>query len=788
MKPCPAPKLPDRTSATFFKEQALTAIPNVALDSDALTVNRATSTAQTVSFQYAVGNDQEKGIQEGNLVQTDGEYLYSVSESSESGERAPYQLVVTDVRDTSNLAVVARYELESPIEQLLLSDDRVILLSQSDNSVVVTVLNVANPSSPTFAYESTIQGQLSQSRAIGNHVYVIADAGGQDHVPALETFCYADEQGCFYETMAQYVDRTSELIRDSMSGTVETKDADGNVSSRNASLTHPLVPLLDGHDFSVSTIVSLDVSGGDPGPVDIVSVLHEGNGDVYVSAQSIFLVDRTYQDAEVQGLSYEGDQGEIIWQSSHSIRERATRIEKIGFDESGDLSLAASGMVKGHMLNSFSISEHEGDLRIATERDSGNAIYVLQQDGEELKVTGSVEDLAPGEQIYSARFEGDRGFVVTFRKVDPLFIFDLSDATNPELLGELKVTGYSNYLHVIDENHILGIGREANGGGLFQEMQVSLFDITDPENPTLKHRYGFEGGRNLWSPLMQDAWNLGSHQAINYFASHQTLVMPIYEGNGWNWSWQRSGGQANVSMRVLDIDIDDGITALGTIDFDDAFNPHDARSVRIGDDLLAISPTVVQSHSLRNPDQQLDKLRIGSEVPSNSTVIKHQPDEPTGPLTTGPVTTAGPIDQPILPANEVPANEVPFDAATQPESTEIQNGWHNLTRPMDVDNDGDVKLSDLLRIINFISRHGARATASYADGVRSSEANDAAMVDINNDGNVTPKDVLQMVNHFQRQSDARSLQAASATLSSPESAPLADEESVDQAIEMLTSA
>lgn len=260
---------------------------------------------------------------------------------------------------------------------------------------------------------------------------------------------------------------------------------------------------------------------------------------------------------------------------------------------------------------------------------------------------------------------------------------------------------------MIDENHVLGIGRDANSNGLYQQMQVSLFDITDPTDPKLKRRYSFE----------------------------------------------------------------DGITSLGSIEFADPFNPRDARSMRIGDALLTLSPDVIQSHVLRQPDQKLDELRFSSRSASIDPVVIIG-----GPIFEGPPKTAPPTDPPA------PFEPNAAAATRSQESGSSENAWHNLSRPMDVDGDGEVRLLDLLRVINFISRHGASETGELdiriqaarnnsagGDGSSATSGNpaeseataiiesvtaiDAAMVDINNDGRVTPKDILQMVNHFGRQSE-----------------------------------
>jgi hypothetical protein len=140
-----------------------------------------------------------------------------------------------------------------------------------------------------------------------------------------------------------------------------------------------------------------------------------------------------------------------------------------------------------------------------------------------LNVTGSLTDLAPGERIYSARFMGKRGYLVTFKQVDPLFVIDLSDAENPRELGYLKVTGYSDYLHPYDETHIIGIGKETTDAGEFawyQGVKISLFDVSDVSNPVERSKVEI-GDRGSDSPVLWD------HKAFLFDRSRNLLVMPI---------------------------------------------------------------------------------------------------------------------------------------------------------------------------------------------------------------------------------------------------------------------
>jgi uncharacterized secreted protein with C-terminal beta-propeller domain len=183
------------------------------------------------------------------------------------------------------------------------------------------------------------------------------------------------------------------------------------------------------------------------------------------------------------------------------------------------------------------MDEHNGYLRVATTDHNANHIRILDPT---MKQVGAVEDLAPGERIYSARFMGDRGYIVTFVEIDPLFSFDLSDPYNPVLLGELKIPGYSTYLHPYDENHLIGFGEDTIlsqwGGALSAGLKMTMFDVTDPTN-MLEKFYEFIGDRGSNSPLLTD------HKAILQDTARDIFAFPATEHrlsrrdrlNEWAW-------------------------------------------------------------------------------------------------------------------------------------------------------------------------------------------------------------------------------------------------------------
>jgi len=207
----------------------------------------------------------------------------------------------------------------------------------------------------------------------------------------------------------------------------------------------------------------------------------------------------------------------------HMRELEKTGIVKINLE---DLGIVASGSVPGRPLNQFSLDEYEDHLRIAVtvgdgwfgigmiggERQSANDVYILD---ENLKITGSITDLGLTEKIYSARFIQDKGYLVTFRQIDPFYVLDLSNPKNPEMKGELKIPGYSSYLHPITKDKILGIGKQGS------QIKISLFDVESPENP-------FEADKYVLNEYWSDVLN--THHAFLLDKKHKVFFLPGSKG------------------------------------------------------------------------------------------------------------------------------------------------------------------------------------------------------------------------------------------------------------------
>lgn len=273
------------------------------------------------------------------------------------------------------------------------------------------------------------------------------------------------------------------------------------------------------------------------------------SGQLYMSENAIYIASMNHYRfwPALESTSLE----DTVTSTMPVNQNSETTIYKISIDKTA-VKMTAQGKVAGSVLNQFSMDEHDGHVRIATTEGSAwgttanskNHLFIL--DGN-LKQVGAVNDLAKGERIYSARFMGDKAYLVTFKETDPLFVIDTKNPKAPKVLGELKIPGFSNYLHPIGENHLLGIGydtevkmEEGSKEPIVytKGMKLSLFDVTDFNNPK-EQQAVIIGGRGTYSPVQYDHKALFRDSRQNYYGFPVTIYSPTdeedqlkYEGTG----------------------------------------------------------------------------------------------------------------------------------------------------------------------------------------------------------------------------------------------------------------
>ena len=320
---------------------------------------------------------------------------------------------------------------------------------------------------------------------------------------------------------------------------------------------------------SMLTILTFDLGAAALGSGDPLSIVADG-GTVYGTGRSLYVAnDPRWRLAAWRGVGRPDTQ--------------SPRTEIYRFDTPAGRPpvFTASGSVPGWLVNQYALSEWDGYLRVATTDNAAgsSAVRVLRPVGRRLTQVGEVGGLGRGERIYSVRFLGPRGYLVTFRQTDPLYSLDLADPRHPKVTGELKITGFSSHLQPVDDGRLIGIGQEASDQGRVQGMQVSLFDVGDPAAPRRLARYQMSGGYSEaeWDP-----------HALLYWPATHLLVVPAMGGYD---------GTAALALRVTG----DDLVPAGTLRQSGGYPVR--RSLVIGDVLWTLSDNGLQASGLSTLDR-----------------------------------------------------------------------------------------------------------------------------------------------------------------------------------------
>lgn len=490
------------------------------------------------SLDYSETNIQVEGVDEPDIVKTDGNYLYIIANS---------KLYIVKAYPPEDAEVLSIIELDEYVylNDLFINDDRLVIFvtssrnpvddGQQDNcwwgipTTIIKIYDISNREYPELIKDVEMDGSYFNSRMVGNYIYVIATE--------YSYWILQDDDG----TLAIPELTINNVTRKIQPNEIYYYDVPDDINT----MTH---------------VIAIDIFNEE---VNQKSYLLGSSQNIYVSMNNIYLTYTTYDNAYSP-----------IYESNYNS-EQNTIIHRISINN-GDITYKGQGRVPGSILNQFSMDEHDGHFRIATtighvSRNGGgstNNVYILD---DTLNITGKVEELAPGERIYSVRFMGDKGYVVTFKKVDPLFVIDLSDPNNPSVLGKLKIPGYSDYLHPLDENHIIGIGKdtveaEYSDFAWYQGIKMALFDVSDYENP-IEEAKVIIGDRGTDSPALRD------HKAFLFDKEKELLVIPVslYEIDD-EIKQQNNGNTGNYygdftfqGVYVYHLSLEDGFEYFGRI-------------------------------------------------------------------------------------------------------------------------------------------------------------------------------------------------------------------------------
>lgn len=506
-------------------------------------------------------NNQIAGVDEADIVKTDGRYVYLAANGA---------LRIVEAMDPK---VVSVTKLPGVVRDLFVEGDRAVVYASSaapkapctygydcrfagdGTSTHVTVLDIRNRARPHVVRRIDLSGSLMTSRRVGTAVHTVVADGDADRPyydvwPQDMPMCGTDEK-TVKARFAQLKVENERKIRQSVKSMPSLRE-NGVVRSLCGT---EVLQTAHGDGRAFTSIVSFDLAH-DQTPAT-TTMIQSRPGAVFASADALYLSVVHQKRGGAGWYSFHPSVDEVSEVHKFRIGEDATKTRYVG-----------SGIVPGHVLNQFAMDEWSGYLRIATTRGRvpdpkvESVVSVLAEgQGHNLVRVGAIEKIAPGEDIRSVRFDGDRGYIVTFKKTDPLFVIDLFDAAQPKILGELKIPGFSTYMHRIDATHLLSIGFDADDKGdfaYFDGIILQLFDVAEPTKPKLLHKAKI-GTRGSSSEAATN------HLAFNYLSDRGVLAIPMTEcKGGGDGTYGRD--LAFSGLYVYDVDVETGFKRLGGID------------------------------------------------------------------------------------------------------------------------------------------------------------------------------------------------------------------------------
>ncbi|MBE1590018.1 beta-propeller domain-containing protein [Nonomuraea angiospora] len=568
-----------------------------------------TANAKTSTPEHSTTNVHEAGVDEPDVVKTDGDRVITVKDG------------VLRIIDTATRKVTGSLKLTEgengpgvPAD-LLVSGDRALVLMRGGDIMYKRMAGFAPQGDTRYVLVdlsgapkvlSTIkpQGSYVDARMVGSTVRLVTRSQPDIAFPEFKEDV----------SEAERVKRNQAVVRqapaDAWLPKIEITDASGAVrkdSVKCERISHPA----DYTGTSLLTVHTIDLAQGvTAAGTDPISLAADGDivygtgSSLYVASNPRWWMPVVISEPAVETPATTPSSGEAAPaveptptdppvpdtptpSPEPTIPPEETEVHRFDIGSPGAPSYVASGKVPGRLLNQYSLSEYDGHLRVATTltspdgKNSSSAVYVLKADT--LARTGEVGGLGEGERIYSVRFIGPVGYCVTFRQVDPLYTLDLRDAAAPKVTGELKITGYSAYLHPGAEGRLIGIGQEASEKGRTLGTQVSLFDVSDPAGPRrLSQLFQKDSGSTAeWDP-----------HAFLYWPKTGLAVIPLTQQT-------ESGGL------VLKID-DSGVTKLGMIKHPgkDEYQAGIQRALVIGDSIWTLSYDGIQVNDAATLAQQ----------------------------------------------------------------------------------------------------------------------------------------------------------------------------------------
>ncbi len=418
------------------------------------------SSSSSNTKDYSTTNIQVENVDEADIVKTDGDYIYSISEDN---------VIITDVKDPKQPKVVATIKSEDDDipEDIILYKDKLVVISTKGNqtqryyynnrmNTVVKIYNITSREKPVLTKSYEMYEPYYTSRCIDNVLYVISSGNLRKEDDKIVVGYNEDNM-----EKEMSIDKIK-YLKD-VKTTKQTLISTVDLNNETADIK------LDSYLMNIS--------------------------NAYVSENAIYLLNQKYNnDSKIPIKLLFGFKGVFGLEDYYEMdSESGYYTEIYKFDIKENVEYKAKTKVKGKTINQYSLDEKDNHLRIALYDNDGSRVAIFDED---LKQIGISDNVAKGEKMYSSRFIGDKVYFVTYKTIDPLFVMDLSNETKPKVLGKLKIPGYSTYLHPYDENHIIGIGmetkeiinRNSNGKVISTTakvvgMKMALFDVSNVNSP-----------------------------------------------------------------------------------------------------------------------------------------------------------------------------------------------------------------------------------------------------------------------------------------------------------------
>lgn len=544
---------------------------------------------QKAEINFSGTNIQVAGVDESDIVKTDGEYIYSLKDQN---------IVIVKARPEVDMEVVATVLLDATPQELYIKENKLIVFGYNQGSIgkmpadsiirpnfsgtFLSFYDITNPSSPILTRRLDFDGNYSSSRLIDNSLYFIT--ANYNFYPLDNELPRVFENGqvisgqsntdkylypsVYYINSGAGLNATTVSVFDlndlqaPINSQVFLIPAGETIYASRQSLYIAYTKYISEYQLQMAVAREILAPLFSEKERQRIEQIEKIDTSILSEEEKLSKINQVIEgyinrlSNEEQKIMSENIQTEFNRRHPQVADElEKTVIHKISFSDQG-LQYVASGEVTGRLLNQFSLDEYQGNLRLATTRsqrwfgpiffapateavvsnpptdsinitnpvqptDSINNVYVLD---DSLRTIGRVENLAPGERIYSARFMGVRSYLVTFKQTDPLFVIDLSDPTQPAVLGQLKIPGFSNYLHPYDDTTLIGIGKEAIDKGSqgvdVLGIKISLFDVKNPVAPQ-ELASVILGGRGSDSSALYD------HKAVLFSKEKNLLVLPV---------------------------------------------------------------------------------------------------------------------------------------------------------------------------------------------------------------------------------------------------------------------